>query len=83
MTAAYALRSHFPINRLRTMVPSFATCRRPDMRADKHLPELFPNIAAMRSYLRWRKACPEALAAVPRAWRRYQSWLDRHPWGPE
>jgi hypothetical protein len=48
-----------------------------DMRNDIDLPSLFPNIAAMREYLRSRGACPEALAAVPRVWRRYRRWSWR------
>jgi hypothetical protein len=52
-----------------------------DMRTDPGIPPLFKNIDAMRDYLRSKGACREALAIVPRVWRRYQSWQDRHPWG--
>ena len=54
-----------------------------DMRRDKTIPSLFGNIREMRSHLRLRGACPEALAAVPVVWRRYKSWLDHHPFGKE
>jgi hypothetical protein len=45
-----------------------------DMRGDSGLPELFPNIGAMRRYLENKGACQEALAAVPGVWRRYRRW---------
>jgi hypothetical protein len=52
-----------------------------DMRSDPDIPHLFKNIDALRDYLRSKGACREALAVVPRVWRRYRDWLDRHPWG--
>lgn len=51
---------------------------RAELRRGADIPGLFPNVAAMRAYLRSRGACPEALAAVPGVWRRYRKWLDRH-----
>ncbi len=42
-------------------------------------PPLFPNIDAMRGYLRSKGACHEALQVVPGVWRRYKRWLDRNP----
>ena len=50
-----------------------------DMRRVADLPALFGNIEEMRSYLRSRNACREAMAAAPIVWRRYRKWLDRHP----
>jgi hypothetical protein len=39
----------------------------------------FSNIDDMRGYLLSQGACQGTLDAVPRAWRRYRNWLDRHP----
>ena len=50
-----------------------------DMRDDPDVPALFVNIKEMRHYLHSKGARPEALAAVPGVWRRYTSWLKRHP----
>jgi hypothetical protein len=53
-----------------------------DMRREQEtMPSLFKNIRDMRAYLVSRRACPEALAAVPAVWRRYSKWLMRHPTG--
>src|SRR5215204_4927084 len=53
-----------------------------DMRADRNAPPLFKNINAVRGYLRTKNACMGALEAVPGFWRRYQRWIDRHPFAP-
>jgi hypothetical protein len=45
------------------------------MRRDPTVPSLFRHIGEMRSYLRLKRAPPEALAAVPTLWRRYSHWL--------
>jgi hypothetical protein len=55
-----------------------------DMRREfRHHPERFPrlfaNIGEMRSHLKWQGACREAMQAAPGVWRRYKTWLDRHP----
>jgi hypothetical protein len=50
-----------------------------DMRRESDVPPLFANIREMRSYLRKKGACAEAMAAVSIVWRRYRNWLDRHP----
>lgn len=52
-----------------------------DLRGDRGLPFLFKDIDAMRRHLVAQGACLGALEAVPRAWQRYRSWLNRHPWG--
>jgi uncharacterized protein YozE (UPF0346 family) len=48
-----------------------------DARRDPTFPEDFPDAEAVRWYLRRHGACREALAVVPRVWRRYQAWLER------
>lgn len=50
-----------------------------DMARDPNIPILFHNIESMRAYLHDKGACREAIAAVPRVWRRYRRWTDRHP----
>jgi hypothetical protein len=52
-----------------------------DMRKDETVPALFRNIREMRLHLQSRGACQEAIAAVPRVWRRYSRWLMRHAAG--
>jgi hypothetical protein len=49
---------------------------------DQRPPTLFPNINAVRSYLRSRGACQGALDAVPVFWRRYRRFVDRIHSGP-
>jgi uncharacterized protein YozE (UPF0346 family) len=48
-----------------------------DARRDPTFPEAVPDIKAMRGYLLRQGACREALATVPRVWRRYERWLER------
>jgi hypothetical protein len=47
------------------------------MRRDPNVPPLFRHIGEMRSYLRFKRAPPEALAAVPILWHRYSYWLAK------
>jgi hypothetical protein len=48
-----------------------------DMRRDPNLPRLFPNIKAVREYLRQKNASPAAVAAVPIFWRRFNQFITR------
>jgi hypothetical protein len=50
-----------------------------DMRrdADPKLPEDFPSVSHLKSYLYLRGACREALAVARTAWRRYRAWRDK------
>lgn len=53
-----------------------------DMRREQEtMPSIFKNIREMRAYLVSRRACPDAMEAVPAVWRRYSSWLMRNPTG--
>lgn len=51
---------------------------RSDMRLGVPIPRLFANAEEMHCYLVSRGACSEALACVPRVWRRYRQWMDRN-----
>jgi uncharacterized protein YozE (UPF0346 family) len=48
-----------------------------DARRDSTFPKSFPDITALRDYLRSKRACREAVATIPHVWRRYQHWLER------
>jgi hypothetical protein len=53
-----------------------------DYRRDKTAPGEFESLARLRLYLSVRTACPEAIEAAVRAWKRYQRWLmsrDKEP----
>jgi hypothetical protein len=47
----------------------------------EQFPALFSNRAQMRDFLKDRRACKEALQAIPGVWRRYRNWLDHHSFG--
>lgn len=53
-----------------------------DMRTEPDIPE-FPDLKSMRDYVRFKRMGDRLiLAAVPGAWRRYRSWMDRHQADP-
>jgi hypothetical protein len=52
-----------------------------DMQRDPTVPRLFRNIGHLRDYLVSQGASVEILAAVPRIWQSYSSWLGRNPGG--
>jgi hypothetical protein len=49
-----------------------------DMREDPRLPRDVTSLNALRRYLRFRSACPEAIKAARVVMRRYRNWQDRH-----
>jgi hypothetical protein len=44
-----------------------------DLRRDPRKPADIESAVALRSYLRTRRACREAIAVVPKVWRRYEA----------
>jgi hypothetical protein len=47
------------------------------MRSDANIPASFNNVEDMRAYV--KRACPEAMAAVPIVWLRFRRWSNRNP----
>jgi DNA primase large subunit len=46
-----------------------------DFNADKKAPYDYESLDRLRLYLEVKGACPEAIAAARRAWKRYQRWV--------
>jgi hypothetical protein len=46
--------------------------------ANRRPPPVFYNMEQLRSYLRLRGACHEAIATVPAVWKRYRRWVKHH-----